>query len=141
MAYHHVSGPHLASRLKSYACRKVPLVFVGGCVKYLCTLGECVPSRPPRPPPKEREKQLLFSRPPASQRKCLLKGLVRVFCCYLGSKCFLTLITPWTVASQAPLWDFPGKNIAVSCHFLLQGIFLTQGLNRVAYIVRQILYH
>ena len=26
------------------------------------------------------------------------------------------------------LWDFPGKNIGVGCHFLLQGIFLTQGL-------------
>ena len=101
MAYHHVSGPDLASRLKSDACRKVPLVFVGGCVKYLCTLGECVPSRPPRPPPKEREKQLLFSRPPASQRKCLLKGLVRVFCCYLGSKCFLTLITPWSQSGSS----------------------------------------
>ena len=25
--------------------------------------------------------------------------------------------------------DFPGKNIGVGCHFLLQGIFLTQGLN------------
>ena len=27
-------------------------------------------------------------------------------------------------------WDFPGKNIGVGCHFLLQGIFLTQGLNQ-----------
>ena len=26
-------------------------------------------------------------------------------------------------------WDFPGKNIGVGCHFLLQGIFLTQGSN------------
>ena len=26
-------------------------------------------------------------------------------------------------------WDFPGKNTGVSCHFLLQGIFPTQGLN------------
>ena len=25
--------------------------------------------------------------------------------------------------------DFPGKNTGVSCHFLLQGIFPTQGLN------------
>ena len=24
-------------------------------------------------------------------------------------------------------WGFPGKNIRVGCHFLLQGIFLTQG--------------
>ena len=26
-------------------------------------------------------------------------------------------------------WDFSGKNTGVGCHFLLQGIFLTQGLN------------
>ena len=26
-------------------------------------------------------------------------------------------------------WSFPGKNIGVGCHFLLQGTFLTQGLN------------
>ena len=26
-------------------------------------------------------------------------------------------------------WDFPGKNTGVTCHTLLQGIFLTQGPN------------
>ena len=26
-------------------------------------------------------------------------------------------------------WDFPGKNTRMGCHFLLQGIFLTPGLN------------
>ena len=26
-------------------------------------------------------------------------------------------------------WDFPGKKTGVGCYFLLQGIFLTQGLN------------
>ena len=26
-------------------------------------------------------------------------------------------------------WDFPGKNTGICCHFLLQGTFLTQGLN------------
>ena len=26
-------------------------------------------------------------------------------------------------------WDSPGKNTGVGCHFLLQGIFLTQGSN------------
>ena len=39
------------------------------------------------------------------------------------------LVTPWTVAHQAHLWNFPGKNAGVGCHALLQGIFLTQGLN------------
>ena len=37
--------------------------------------------------------------------------------------------TPWTVAFQAPLWESPGKKAGVGCHFLLQGIFLTQELN------------
>ena len=35
-------------------------------------------------------------------------------------------------------WNFPGKNTRVGCHFLLQEIFLTQGLN--PYLI-QILYH
>ena len=26
-------------------------------------------------------------------------------------------------------WNFPGKNTGVACHFLIQGIFLTQGPN------------
>ena len=39
-------------------------------------------------------------------------------------------MTSWIVARQALCpWDFPGKNTAVGYHFLLQGIFLTQGLN------------
>ena len=43
---------------------------------------------------------------------------------------------PSTVAYQALLsMDFPGKNTGVGCHFLLQEIFLTQGLNRVSCIV------
>ena len=39
-------------------------------------------------------------------------------------------VTIWAVAHEAPLfWDSAGKNIEVGCHALLQGIFLTQGLN------------
>ena len=39
-------------------------------------------------------------------------------------------MTPRTVARQPPLsWDFPGKNTGMDCHSILQGIFLTQGLN------------
>ena len=26
-------------------------------------------------------------------------------------------------------WDFPGKNTGMGCHFLLQGVFLTQESN------------
>ena len=38
------------------------------------------------------------------------------------------------------LWDFPGKNTGVGCHFLLQGIFPTQGLNLGLPHCRQMLY-
>ena len=39
-----------------------------------------------------------------------------------------SLVTSWTVACRLLCpWDPPGKNTGVGCHFLLQGIFLTQG--------------
>ena len=34
----------------------------------------------------------------------------------------------WSATVLYP-WDFPGKNTGVGCHFLLQGIFLTQESN------------
>ena len=37
-------------------------------------------------------------------------------------------------------WDFPGKNTGVGCHFLLQGIVLTQGSNLRPLHCRWILY-
>ena len=43
---------------------------------------------------------------------------------------------------QAPLlWDFPGKNTGVGCHFLLQGIFLTQESNLCFLHGRWFVYH
>ena len=39
-------------------------------------------------------------------------------------------VTLWTVATRLHCpWDFPYKNTGVGCHFLLQGIFQTLGLN------------
>ena len=40
-------------------------------------------------------------------------------------------VTPWAVAHQNFLCpqNFPDKNTGVGCHFLLQGIFSTQGSN------------
>ena len=41
-------------------------------------------------------------------------------------------------------WDFPGKNTGAGCHFLLHGVFPTQGSNRCLLRLlhcRQILYH
>ena len=37
-------------------------------------------------------------------------------------------------------WDFPGNSTGVGCHFLLQGIFPTQGLNAGLPHCRQMLY-
>ena len=46
------------------------------------------------------------------------------------SQSCLTLSDPEGFSCQAPLsMGFSTKNTAVGCHFLLQGIFLTQGLN------------
>ena len=57
-----------------------------------------------------------------------------------------TILPDWeptrTVAAQAHCpWDSPGENTGVASHFLLQGIFLTQGLNPGLPHYRQILCH
>ena len=55
----------------------------------------------------------------------------RIHPCCLGTESFLILLWPhglWPNRLLCP-WDFPGKNTGVGCHFLLQGIFLTQGSN------------
>ena len=53
--------------------------------------------------------------------------------------------TPCTIARLLCPQDFPVKNTGTACHFLLQGIFLTQGSNlhllQVSCIGRQVLYH
>ena len=49
--------------------------------------------------------------------------------------------TPWTVATRLLCpWDSLGKNTGVGCHFLLQGIFPTQGSNLGLLHCMQILY-
>ena len=64
----------------------------------------------------------------------------------LVAKACPTLATPWTIAHQALLcpWDSPGKNTGVGCHFLLQGIFLTQesylGLLHGRWMIYQLSY-
>ena len=55
---------------------------------------------------------------------------IAVLCCLVAKSCptllqlhglqFTRLLCPW---------GFPGKNTGMGCHFLLQGIFLTQGWN------------
>ena len=57
--------------------------------------------------------------------------------------CAQLFATPWIVACTKFLcpWDFQGKSTGVGCHFLLQGIFPTQGSNPGLSHCRQTLYH
>ena len=59
---------------------------------------------------------------------CIPKFCYQVF--VVQSHFGIQLLQPREVQSIRLLcpWDFPGKNTAVGCHFLLQGIFHTQGL-------------
>ena len=53
-------------------------------------------------------------------------ALVPVCSCSVAKSC-LTLLTPWTVAHQAPLsMDSPGESTGVGCHALPQEILQTQ---------------
>ena len=52
----------------------------------------------------------------------------------------LTLCNPMDTRLLCP-WDFLGKSTGVDCHFLLQEIFPTQGLNPGLLHCRQMLYH
>ena len=59
----------------------------------------------------------------------------------LVAKLCPTLATPWTIACWSPLYmEFSRKEYGVGCHFLLQGILLTKGLNPGLLYCRQILY-
>ena len=53
----------------------------------------------------------------------------------------LTLCDPMEPTRLLHPWDFPGKSTGVGCHFLPQGIFLTQGSNPDLPHCRQTLYH
>ena len=44
--------------------------------------------------------------------------------------CVQLFVIIWTVAARfLCLWNFPGKNTGVGCHFFLQGMFLTERSN------------
>ena len=51
------------------------------------------------------------------------------YSCYFVAKLYV-ILRPQGLQLTRILcpWDFPGKNTGVCCHFLLQGIFLTQKL-------------
>ena len=69
-----------------------------------------------------------------------------VYVCVLSGSVVSHSLQPhelWPTRFLYP-WDFPGKNTGAGCYFLLQGIFLTQGLNQqLLRLLRfsEILYH
>ena len=64
-------------------------------------------------------------------------------CCSLVTKSCLLFCDPHGLQPTRLLcpWDFSGKNTGVGCHFLPQGIFLTQGLNSLLLPWWQVLSH
>ena len=75
------------------------------------------------------KKQWLYFLMPYKLR---FKGNVELWWCHFSvAKQCLTLLQHHGLQPARLLcpWDFPGKNTRVHCHFLLQGIFLTQKSN------------
>ena len=74
----------------------------------------------------------IVSKKNACQRFCYVITLSVCVCvclCVRPQSC-LTLCNPMDLSQlDSCPWNFPGKNTGVGCHFLLQGIFMTQGLN------------
>ena len=65
----------------------------------------------------------------------ILHILIWMHACSAAQSCLGLFVNPWTVTTRLLCpWDFPGKNIGVGCHSLLQGIFQTQGSNLVSCI-------
>ena len=70
-----------------------------------------------------------------SHRSCTTGWVTQhlsLFICTESLSCSVvsdSLLTQWTTASQAPVWDSPGNSTGVGCLPLLQRIFLIQGWN------------
>ena len=54
---------------------------------------------------------------------------VCVCVCLCVCVCVCVCVHAWKSTRLLCLWNFPDKNTGVCCHFLLQGIFPSQGLN------------
>ena len=66
---------------------------------------------------------------------------VRLHMCACVLSSVRLFVTPWKTVHQAPLsMGFSSQNTGVGCHFVLQGIFPTQGSNPGLPNCRQILY-
>ena len=91
-----------------------------------------------------RGRRMLCARQRESIQEALFVGVVH----FLGrmDRCLHTLscVRHWSPTRLLCPQNFPGKNTRVGCHFLLLGIFPTQGLNLCLLRLldcRQMLYH
>ena len=72
--------------------------------------------------------------------RCFHREILSDFCCLLlfRARLYPLFRDPMDYhlpgSSVACPWNFPSKNTGVGCHFLLQGIFPTQGSNQVSCI-------
>ena len=63
-------------------------------------------------------------------KECCTLYIIRFLCAVI--RCLVIFDSLWPHGEPTRLfcpWNFPGKNTGVDCHFLLQGILLTQGSN------------
>ena len=74
---------------------------------------------------------------------CTFHPTYNVLCSCLVVKLPPALLWPHGLQPTRLLcpWNFPGKDTTADCHFLPQGIFLTQGSNLHLPHCRRILYH
>ena len=73
----------------------------------------------------------------------LTNDIADVFMCFVLSRSVVSDLWfhgLWSTRLLS-LWDFPGKNTGVGCHFLLQGIFPTKGPNLCLLHWQAVLYH
>ena len=70
-------------------------------------------------------------------------NIVNITVLYLVAELCLSLCNPTdhSLPGSSVYGDSPGKNIGMGCHFLLQGIFPTQGSNPGVLNCMWILYH
>ena len=83
----------------------------------------------------ERSCQAAFSwSSPAEVTQMFIPGALNPHECVLSRFSRVQLFAiPWIVDTRLLCpWSSPGKNTGVSCHVLLQGIFLTQCVSSIA---------
>ena len=77
----------------------------------------------------------------SSKNRVIAIPFLGTVCCFVAKSCITLRPHGLYLTRLFCPWDFPGKNTGVGCHFLLQGIFLTQGSKPGLLHCKQILYH